>query len=194
MKKGEKFRRGFTIIEVSLVISIAGLIFLMVFIALPGLRASQRDEERRTDVLKVISEIKNYQSNNRGALPSLPELTVVGIVEYGKPDKDSNGEWEDFYSDYLGGGSFTDPNGEHYKLEIHDKCRSATHTLNVTVGAACEDYGLSELPNAIFPNDYTMIIVPQATCEGEQAVKSSNPRKAAVLYRLESAGVYCANT
>ena len=40
-------KRGFTVIEVALVLAIAGLIFLMVFIALPGLRASQRDAERR---------------------------------------------------------------------------------------------------------------------------------------------------
>ena len=34
---------GFTIIEVVLVLAIAGLIFLMVFIALPVLQRSQRD-------------------------------------------------------------------------------------------------------------------------------------------------------
>lgn len=178
MKKGEKFRWGFTIIEVSLVISIAGLIFLMVFVALPGLRASQRDEERRTDVLKVISEIKNYQSNNRGALPK------------------EAADWDEFYADYLG-NNFTDPNGTDYLL-LHTSCVNEGATIST--GGACSyssDDGsidLAGLQEAGFPNDYRMYIVLQATCEGEQAVKSSNPRKAAVLYRLESAGVYCANT
>ncbi|MCL2869540.1 prepilin-type N-terminal cleavage/methylation domain-containing protein, partial [Candidatus Saccharibacteria bacterium] len=36
-----KTRQGFTIIEVVLVLAIAGLIFLMVFIALPALQRSQ---------------------------------------------------------------------------------------------------------------------------------------------------------
>ena len=40
-------RGGFTIIEVVLVLAIAGLIFLMVFIALPTLQRSQRDTQRR---------------------------------------------------------------------------------------------------------------------------------------------------
>ena len=36
-------QQGFTIIEVVLVLAIAGLIFLMVFIALPTLQRNQRD-------------------------------------------------------------------------------------------------------------------------------------------------------
>ena len=38
---------GFTIIEVVLVLAIAGLIFLMVFVALPALQRSQRDTQRK---------------------------------------------------------------------------------------------------------------------------------------------------
>lgn len=46
--------QGFTIIEVVLVLAIAGLIFLMVFIALPALQRSQRDTQRRDDVARFI--------------------------------------------------------------------------------------------------------------------------------------------
>ena len=42
--------KGFTIIEVVLVLAIAGLIFLMVFIARPALQRGQRDTQRRDDV------------------------------------------------------------------------------------------------------------------------------------------------
>lgn len=42
-----KNTKGFTIIEVVLVLAIAGLIFLMVFIALPALQRGQRDTQRR---------------------------------------------------------------------------------------------------------------------------------------------------
>lgn len=45
-----KGRTGFTIIEVVLVLAIAGLIFLMIFIALPSLQRSQRDQTRKNDV------------------------------------------------------------------------------------------------------------------------------------------------
>ncbi|OYW42267.1 hypothetical protein B7Z28_01655 [Candidatus Saccharibacteria bacterium 32-45-3] len=63
-------KKGFTIIEVVLVLAIAGLIFLMVFIALPALQRGQRDGQRRDDVSRVISQLTSYSTNNRGALPA----------------------------------------------------------------------------------------------------------------------------
>lgn len=62
--------KGFTIIEVVLVLAIAGLIFLMVFIALPALQRNQRDSARKSEAATVASAITSYQSNNRGAAPS----------------------------------------------------------------------------------------------------------------------------
>lgn len=40
-------KNGFTIIEVVLVLAVAGLIFLMIFLALPALQRSQRDTQRK---------------------------------------------------------------------------------------------------------------------------------------------------
>ena len=48
-KEIKKFNKGFTIIEVVLVLAIAGLIFLMVFIALPALQSSQRNTQREQE-------------------------------------------------------------------------------------------------------------------------------------------------
>ena len=69
--------KGFTIIEVVLVLAIAGLIFLMVFIALPALQRSQRDASRKTEVGTVVSAIQGYMSNNRNRIP-----TAVQVGEY----------------------------------------------------------------------------------------------------------------
>jgi len=62
-------QKGFTIIEVVLVLAIAGLIFLMVFIALPALQASQRDTARKNDASIVSSWVTSYVSNNQGTFP-----------------------------------------------------------------------------------------------------------------------------
>ena len=62
-------QKGFTIIEVVLVLAIAGLIFLMVFIALPALQSSQRDTARKNDVSAVASGVTSYTGNNRGTFP-----------------------------------------------------------------------------------------------------------------------------
>ena len=62
--------KGFTIIEVVLVLAIAGLIFLMVFIALPALQRNQRDTQRKNDLATFASALQNYAANNRGRYPS----------------------------------------------------------------------------------------------------------------------------
>lgn len=63
-------KQGFTIIEVVLVLAIAGLIFLMVFVALPALQRSQRDTARKNDVSTVSAAVSSYVGNNRGSFPS----------------------------------------------------------------------------------------------------------------------------
>ena len=61
---------GFTIIEVALVLAIAGLIFLVVFLALPALQNSQKDTARKQDVARVVSAVQSYMADNNGAFPS----------------------------------------------------------------------------------------------------------------------------
>ena len=67
-------RKGFTIIEVVLVLAIAALIILMVFIAWPALQRTQRDQARKSDVALIGSTISTFKSNNRGRLPNICEL------------------------------------------------------------------------------------------------------------------------
>lgn len=70
MKKANiKSKKGFTIIEVVLVLAIAGLIFLMVFVALPNLQRNQRDTTRKNDVDRLSSILVSYASTNN-KLPS----------------------------------------------------------------------------------------------------------------------------
>src|ERR1700683_3225791 len=62
--------KGFTIIEVMIVLAIAGLILLIVFLAVPALQRSSRNTQRKNDVAQVESSISNYVSNNNGTLPT----------------------------------------------------------------------------------------------------------------------------
>ncbi len=68
--KGTTKTKGFTIIEVVLVLAIAGLIFMMVFIALPALQKSQRDTQRKNDLSRIMTQITTYSSSNRGLIPT----------------------------------------------------------------------------------------------------------------------------
>lgn len=63
-------QEGFTIIEVVLVLAIAALIFLMIFVALPALQASQRDTARKNDASIVSSGVTKYVSAKRTPIAS----------------------------------------------------------------------------------------------------------------------------
>ena len=189
MKTGDvSKKRGFTIIEVSLVLAIAGLIFMMIFVALPALRRTQRNTDRREDITTLLKKVKDYQANNRGALPGGSDNIDSGInVAWGSiTSADKETSWAGFYRDYLG-ERFIDPDGERYQLSVA-KCSSGG-TLKVDDECAV---GITE--DTPFPNDYKMMIIVQAKCYGEKAVAVANPHKIAVMYRMDGAGVYCDNT
>ncbi len=68
-KSKQPKQKGFTIIEVVLVLAIAALIFLIVFLAVPALQRNQRDSQRRSDLGRTISQLQTYASNHGGTLP-----------------------------------------------------------------------------------------------------------------------------
>lgn len=66
---------GFTIIEVALVLAVAGLIFLVVFIAWPALQNSQKDTAARQDVGHVVSALNQYMVDHEGDMPNEQDTT-----------------------------------------------------------------------------------------------------------------------
>jgi prepilin-type N-terminal cleavage/methylation domain-containing protein len=65
----KKKASGFTIIEVIIVLAIAGLIMVIVFIAIPQLQRNQRDNARQNVVNRVEAEMETYAGNNQGVYP-----------------------------------------------------------------------------------------------------------------------------
>lgn len=65
-KNTHKKENGFTIIEVLIVLAIAGLIMLVVFLAVPSLQRNQRNSSRQADVSRVATGVNNWVANNNG--------------------------------------------------------------------------------------------------------------------------------
>jgi len=124
-------QRGFTIVEVVLVLAIAGLIFLMVFIALPALQRNQRDSQRRSDLNRMLSAVQNFQTNYRNRLPD-----------------DGEGEWNTLITSYLkaGGDNFDDPGRGEYEIIVGGDPESdfdpEKAVIYVTPGMVCDGEGL----------------------------------------------------
>ncbi len=63
-------QKGFTIIEVMIVLAIAGLILLIVFLAIPALQRAQRNTGRKEDAGRIVTAVGNFISNDGGTLPN----------------------------------------------------------------------------------------------------------------------------
>ena len=192
-KANIKSKKGFTIIEVVLVLAIAGLIFLMVFVALPALQRSQRDTARRNDLARVDTSLVQYQTNNQGTnggtnLP-VDSTTYMGgenfegdfaCGERANATASNNIMSCIFIRDYMNTGTagtdkaneFQDPAGTYYGMDIKRLGSNETYEYDGT------------------DMDYTVHVLVSARCNGETAV-SDTARHFAIIYRLEGAGTYC---
>lgn len=65
----QRRQQGFTIIEVLIVLAIAGLILLIVFLAVPALQRNQRNTTRKSDVARVGGAVSEFVANSNGKIP-----------------------------------------------------------------------------------------------------------------------------
>jgi prepilin-type N-terminal cleavage/methylation domain-containing protein len=157
IRKNEK---GFTIIEVLIVLAIAGMIMLVVFLAVPALQRNSRNTQRKADVAGILAAYNDYMSNNAGQLPATgatattwaaPNLTIgtAGTSSQAKLG---------FYTTGIGGtaqGQVQQVNGPQ---------------AAVTAGSA---------------NDRVIVNV-RATCAAGGATAAGSGRQVAIQYEIES--------
>lgn len=160
-------------------LAIAGLIFLMVFIALPALQRSQRDTQRKDDMARFSTAISNYQSNNRGKVPSASDIegTASGTTNSSGATTGAS----KFIKEYIitnAGDSFEDPDGTEYKID--DKGDYASNNKGGSYDWSNEG------------DRHTIYVYRKAKCgtDGEVA-GATGDRNIAFLYALEGGGTYC---
>ncbi|MDO4870624.1 MAG: type II secretion system protein, partial [Candidatus Saccharibacteria bacterium] len=167
-------KKGFTIIEVVLVLAIAGLIFLMVFLALPALQRSQRDTQRRTNLSRMQAALTQYKTAHRGKLP-----------------KDQT-ELTSFLNSYLigNGDEFIDPSG----MRDHQ----TTIAVN-TAGKPVDAYVLThKQENGSLGNDFKALqneifytVGSKCNEGGETLTGGQGNRVYSIRIKLENAGWHC---
>lgn len=200
-----KNKQGFTIIEVVLVLAIAGLIFLMVFVALPTLQRSQRDTARRNDMSRVDTAMTQYITNHSSSANKLP--VSGGIGSYYDPTAEyvpgSSQEMfqhaKKFILEYMNSGSgstivneFKDPDGTLYNMLISTSISNGSPPSVISGSPAKFKDGKTTGSWTIDTNfdQHIIYVIPGAKCQGEDFV-SAQANNYAILYRLEGAGTYC---
>lgn len=124
---------GFTIIEVMIVLAIAGLIILVVLLAVPALQRNSRNTTIKNDAAAVAGAINEYQSINNGKMPtnvvsstsedtvtvsgSIGTTPVTGKVQGGTKVSIMNVAGED--------GSYVPANFSEIGVVIGKKCDTA---------------------------------------------------------------------
>jgi prepilin-type N-terminal cleavage/methylation domain-containing protein len=156
--------KGFTIIEVVLVLAIAGLIFLIVFLALPALQRSQRDTQRKNDQSRFMSQLTQYQSNRQGSLPGT--TTANWNTNFVAPYLTSNGQ------------TFNDPS------------TGSTYSLTVTTTVPGTSTAPTFSPN---PGSMNVYIGATCNTSNASGVQAGSGRDVAMLVALEQGGFACQN-
>lgn len=100
-----KIRSGFTIIEVMIVLAIAGLILAVVLVAIPQLQKNQRNESRKSVLARISAEVNNYIGNNEGQVPTNDSDTATGFTT----------GFKNRYIDDAPAGTFDKPGGGAYE-------------------------------------------------------------------------------
>jgi prepilin-type N-terminal cleavage/methylation domain-containing protein len=184
-----KRAEGFTIIEVMIVLAIAGLIMVIVFIAVPQLQRSQRDNARQNITNRVKAEVESYAGNNQGLYP------------FGSAGNNANGTacgntvtgcWQNFITNYIQGGKVNvkDPSTGGDIVATTGATTGVPQDCGAAAGATC----LAAVTRPANKGEF--VVVYAAKCSGEDVVQSGSSslsvRTFAVLVGLDRAGTrYC---
>lgn len=198
-KNQNSTKKGFTIIEVVLVLAVAGLIFLMVFLALPALQRSQRDAQRKQDVAMVVTALHNWKANNKGrgyaSMGNNSVLTPLADLNEEQKKYGVNNSIEPIENSPLNSyisfdlKSGKNKNDSSSSLSLNTKIITTSVNNNVT---------LFRIDSTSFRDHERIAVVVSMGCDNielasNRSVVLRNIKKGAatVVYLLESGGAYC---
>lgn len=197
--KDNEAKKGFTIIEVVLVLAIGGLIFLMVFIALPALQRSQRNTQRRNDIDRFAQAVIEYQKHNSGELPFKGyEYDVNFVPRYiDSSCKHGSTHSYNFGSDFASNvgsyvrnirysncsDAFTDPDGTVYQIY---------HSMS-TPQSDDEQYVFSDKVLSSNSFMHAVLLISKSGCGSAEntVIKKDGKNNFAIIMKLEGGSVYC---
>src|SRR3990167_2565134 len=184
----KRLSRGFTIIEVMIVLVIAGLILVIVFLAIPQLQRTQRDNARQSAVVRLKSEMETYASNNQGLYPF---NTTGDVTPCPAVPAFATGVWADFYCRYI-----------NNQVNIKDPSSGSDiiGSLPGTAGNADASYVAPYVANITLPGKAGVTgVIYGAKCNGESVQQagsaSLSSKNYAMIIGLDRAGTrYCVDS
>lgn len=137
----KKDQRGFTIVELLIVIVVIGILAALVVTTYGGIQAKARDSERKSDLAALQTQLEAYYANN-GFYPALDDL--------------NSGTWRDTNMKSLDDEALKAPNGtgamvasestdaaKAYGYQATTGGSGSTTACAATAGTECTGYTLS---------------------------------------------------
>lgn len=201
-------KQGFTIIEVVLVLAVAGLIFLMIFLAIPALQRAQRDNGRKRSVGLVVAAIQNWRANNKGRSLFSEIRNEISFEEDPESTDEETGRklrWvkavdRGVLDNYLTlDNNRNDDGRSHLSSDIKE-----VRIVSNNIGGDINLYHYIPGRTPISVKQQRIVIYPSLACPNGEVKRNRNlecyklPRTSqsnnAVLVFLENGGIYCENT
>lgn len=134
MLKDLKRSKGFTIVEVMIVLAIAGLIILIVFMAVPALQRSSRNTQARSAAAAILTTVNEYISNNGGTMPTDVSIENGVITVTGDGANDATSKTREGYTANADGDMPEDPG--IFSVNLNTKCDSTGTDFGDTAARA----------------------------------------------------------
>lgn len=156
LKKPNLNNKGFTIVELLIVIVVIGILALLVITTYSGIQAKARNSKRQTDIQAIQTQLEGFFSEN-GYYPSLANMNSTS--------------WLDEHMKSLDQDALADPsNPSHSKtLAASPTGKQYSYTVTNSSGGNCGGEG-EETTCA----KYTLTATYEGTVNGQSVYKKSN--------------------
>ena len=142
-------QEGFTIIEVLIVLAIAGLIMLIVFLAVPALQRNSRNTAMRNDVQNVLGGLAEFTGANDGAIPTKITSDANGDVKYESTGKSST-------SIKVQGATTVTSEGAKIGLPLAANATGPENgTIQINIGVGCDGNANKRMIAAVYSIETT---------------------------------------
>jgi prepilin-type N-terminal cleavage/methylation domain-containing protein len=148
--------KGFTIVETLIVLAIAGLIILIVLLAVPALQRNARNTDIKSDVSAIAGGITEFESNNDGSLPTTTSLTGSTLaLSGGTGTAPTNAQ--------IQGGDVIDGGATTIFTSIPATMTAKAGSIDIVSGSSCPNGGAAGVSSTRAFSLYYWIESPGAT-------------------------------
>ena len=159
----KKNNRGFTIVELLIVIVVIGILALLVITTYSGIQAKARNSKRQTDIASVQTQLEAYFSQN-GYYPSLTDMNT-GTSATSSADS----SWASTNMKSLDQTALTDPSNPNQSKQLKSAPAAKWYAYAVTDsnGNSCESDDTTCAK-------YTLTATYEGTVNGQSTYTKSN--------------------